>query len=243
MRSELELLGLTEGESKVYLALLELGSSLAGPIIKKTKLHRATTYQILQRLTEKGLVSFTIMKGKRHFEAADPEQFSRQLKEKQDILSQILPELKLKKSLAKQSQEITVYQGRNGIKTVCGHIIKRLSPGGTYYDFGVSGLFRDIMKEYWDKWQTMKQKNNIKAKVIFNESIRKNKYLLQDIKNTSYKFVPDEFYSSTDTMILDDTIILFIWTGQPPLAVMIKNKENAEGYKRQFNLMWKNAKK
>ncbi len=51
----LESLGLSEAEARVYLALLETGSTLAGPIIKKTGLHRGTTYQILQRLKEKGL--------------------------------------------------------------------------------------------------------------------------------------------------------------------------------------------
>ena len=54
--TELEVLeefGLTEAEAKIYLALLETGSTLAGLIIKKTALHRGTTYQILQRLKEK----------------------------------------------------------------------------------------------------------------------------------------------------------------------------------------------
>ncbi|MBU2442745.1 MAG: helix-turn-helix domain-containing protein, partial [Nanoarchaeota archaeon] len=62
----LEDLGLSEAEAKVYLALLETGSTLAGPIIKKTGLHRGTTYQILQRLIEKGLVSYVIKAGKRY---------------------------------------------------------------------------------------------------------------------------------------------------------------------------------
>ena len=46
--------GLTNAEARVYLALLELGSTTAGPVIKKAGLHRGTTYQVLQRLLEKG---------------------------------------------------------------------------------------------------------------------------------------------------------------------------------------------
>ncbi|MBU1270375.1 MAG: helix-turn-helix domain-containing protein [Nanoarchaeota archaeon] len=79
----LEDLGLSEAEAKVYLALLETGSTLAGPIIKKTGLHRGTTYQILQRLIEKGLVSYVIKAGKRYFEATDPNRFLAILKEKE----------------------------------------------------------------------------------------------------------------------------------------------------------------
>ena len=50
--------GLTEGEIKVYLALLELGSSTTGPIVDKSGISRSIIYQILEKLMEKGLVSF-----------------------------------------------------------------------------------------------------------------------------------------------------------------------------------------
>ena len=44
-------------------------------------------------------------------------------------------------------------------------------------------------------------------------------------------------------MIYKDMVILLIWTAKPPIAVVIKNKDNAESYKNQFKLMWKMAKK
>src|SRR3989344_1182878 len=55
--------GLTEKESEVYLALIELGSSSAGQIIQKTGLHRAVVYDLLERLIEKGLVG-NVFKGR-----------------------------------------------------------------------------------------------------------------------------------------------------------------------------------
>ena len=80
----LQELGLSEAEAKVYLALLETGSTLAGQIIKKTGLHRGTTYQILQRLKEKGLVSSIIKGKKQYFEPASPDRLMDVLKERQD---------------------------------------------------------------------------------------------------------------------------------------------------------------
>ena len=50
--------GLTDGEAKVYLALLELGSSTTGPIIHKSKIAKSIVYQILEKLMQKGLVSY-----------------------------------------------------------------------------------------------------------------------------------------------------------------------------------------
>lgn len=239
----LEELGLSESEAKVYLALIETGSTLAGPIIKKTGLHRGTTYQILQRLKEKGLVSSVIKGKKQYFEAVNPERLMDVLKEKQDKLSEILPTLKARLESSKEKQEVTVYSGVKGIRSVMDKMLEELNPNGEYYDFGVSGLFRDIMREYWDIWQKKKKKYKIKSYVIFNRKLKEeNPNLLKDYYGEA-RFHPKEYSSITDTMIYRDTIILFIWTAKPPIAIVIKNEDNAESYKNQFKLMWKIAKK
>lgn len=239
----LEDLGLSEAEAKVYLALLETSSTLAGPIIKKTGLHRGTTYQILQRLIEKGLVSFVIKAGKRYFEATDPKRFLEILKEKEEKLKEVLPSLMQKREISKEKQEVNVYSGYKGIKTVCENILEELKKGGEYLDFGVSGLFRDIMGHYWDLWQRKKKKWNIKAKCIFDETLKeKNPKLLKDYFGEA-RFHSYEFKSLTDTMIYNDKVVLFIWTAKPPIAIVIQNKANADSYRNQFNLMWRFSKK
>ena len=52
----LEKIGLTNGESKVYLALLEIGLSSTGQIIEKSQITSSKVYIILQKLEKKGLV-------------------------------------------------------------------------------------------------------------------------------------------------------------------------------------------
>ncbi len=238
----LEELGLSEAESKVYLALLETGSTLAGPVIKKTGLHRGTTYQILQRLKEKGLVSSVIKGKKQYFQAASPERLMDVLKEKQDKLQEILPNLKAKLKASKEKQDVTVYSGTKGIRSVMDKMLEE-SKNKEYFDFGVSGLFRDVMGPYWDLWQKKKKKYKIKSYVIFNEELKKKKSKLLKDYHGQLRFHPEEYSSITDTMIYRDTIILFIWTAKPPIAIIIKNKENAQSYKNQFKLMWRYAKK
>lgn len=239
----LEECGLSGAEAKVYLALIELGSTLAGPIIKKTTLHRGTTYQILQRLKEKGLVSSIIKGKKQYFDAVDPERFNDIIKEKQDHLKSILPTLKAKREISKEKQDVTVYSGIKGIRSVFDKILEELKPHGEYYDFGVSGLFRTTMGHYWDLWQKKKKEYSIKSYVIFNEELKKtNQKLLEDYHGQA-RFHPKEYASVTDTIVYTDTVILFVWTAKPPIAIVIKNKENASSYKSHFQLMWKVAKR
>lgn len=239
----LEELELSEAEAKVYLALLETGSTLAGAVIKKTGLHRGTTYQILQRLKEKGLVSSIIKGKKQYFEPANPERLMDVLKEKEEKLKEVLPILRAKLESNKEKQEVVVYYGIKGIRSVLDKMLEELRPLGVYYDFGVSGLFREVMGPYWDLWQKRKAKYRIKSYVIFNEEIKeKRQQLLKDYYGDA-RFHPREYSSMTDTVIYKDFVVLFIWTAKPPIAIVIKNRDNSESYKNQFKLMWKYARR
>ncbi len=240
--SILEKTGLTESESKVYLTLIEIGTSTAGPIIKKTGLHRGTTYQVLQRLKEKGLVSSIIKGKKQHFSPVEPKHLLELLKEQEKDLQEILPALQAKLDASKEQQEITVYSRPKGLRSVLDNMLEELKDGGEYFDFGVSGLFKEVMPSYWHLWQRKKKQYRIRSQVIFNEEIKEQKDFLKDYFGEA-RFHPKEFSSVTDTMIYKDTVVLFIWTAKPPVAIVIRNKDNAESYKNQFKMMWTLSKK
>jgi HTH-type transcriptional regulator, sugar sensing transcriptional regulator len=232
--------GLTDAEAKVYLALLELGSTKAGPLIKKAGMHRATVYDCLKRLMEKGLVSYTLKVKMKFFEAAEPDVLMNLLMEKEEHFKEILPQLKSLRKMVEIKQEVNVYQGKRGVRTVLENILNEMKSGGEYADFGVSGLFRTVMGPYWDFWQKKKKEYKIKSKCIFDERLKSDRKFIGCYFGEA-RFHSKEFPSPTDTMIYNDKIILFIWTADPPLAVVIRNKRNAEGYRNQFNMMWKHA--
>ena len=78
----LEDLGLSITEIKVYLSLLELGSSTAGPILEKSQLQNSVVHRAINTLITKGLINF-ILEGKRKiYQATDPENFITYIDEK-----------------------------------------------------------------------------------------------------------------------------------------------------------------
>jgi DNA-binding MarR family transcriptional regulator len=240
--SVLQEIGLTETEAKVYVVLLSLGGSGAGDIIKKTGLHKATVYSVLRQLIEKGVVSYILREKEHFFKAENPEVFLDLLKSRERKLREILPELKQKIGSEGKAQEASIYAGTRGIRTVCESILEELNPGGEYIDFGVSGHFKDVMNQYWFQWQKKKRLYKIRAKCIFDESVRQRKELLKEYFGAR-KFVPKQFYSPIDTMIYSDKVVLFIWNAKPPLAIKIKSQDVAQSYKNQFKLLWKIAKR
>ena len=86
----LEDIGLTNAEIKVNLALLELGPSTAGPILDKSGLQNSVVHMTLNRLIEKGFVTF-VKEGKvHHYQAVNPKHVIDYINEKKENFEEIL---------------------------------------------------------------------------------------------------------------------------------------------------------
>lgn len=233
----LEHLGLTNAEAKVYIALLDLGSSLAGKITSKTGIHRRTVYDSIERLIEKGLVSYIIQNNIKYYEAVEPDRLLDILKEKQDNLKDILPQLNLLYNTSKEKQEATFFRGRLGLKSVFNHQIK---VGKDILVFGASADAPNILKAYFPNYDRERKKKNINVKIVFDESNKDNPYI-KSIPNAKVRFIPKEFSSPAAINIYGDNVAIILWS-EEPFAILIKNKEIAKGYKNYFRLLWDTAK-
>ncbi|MFC1697393.1 TrmB family transcriptional regulator [Nanoarchaeota archaeon] len=229
--------GLTAAESKVYLTLLDIGSSLAGNISKKSGIHRRSVYDILDRLIEKGLIGYIKKNNRKWFEITNPERLIELLKEKEDNIKDILPGLQLKHKMAKEKQETHFYKGKEGVKTVFEDQIKE---GKEILIFGASKEGNEMLKYYFPHFDKRRIAKKIKLKVIFDESARNTKFV-RKIPLSKTKFVPKEFASPTATNIYGDKVSIIIWSDNP-MAILIAQKEVANGYRKYFELMWKIAK-
>ena len=71
--SDLKKIGLTEGEIRIYDALLELGETTRTLLAKKSGISPSKIYDVANRLLEKGIISSVKKQGIIHFSAADPD--------------------------------------------------------------------------------------------------------------------------------------------------------------------------
>jgi sugar-specific transcriptional regulator TrmB len=117
----LEEIGLSQKESQIYLALLQVDSESIQDLAKRTGINRTTVYPVLETLEKKGLVS-EVQKGKKvEYVAAPPERLEtfveRQkviLEERSERLKDIIPQIK---SIQRESGEkpiIKYFEGRDG---------------------------------------------------------------------------------------------------------------------------------
>lgn len=228
-------IGLTDIESKVYLILLKTGPSKTGIIIKKVGLHKATVYQTLERLIEKGIVSYIFEGNVKIFQAANPKIILSQLEEKQNNFKKILPELFRQSRLAKEKIKAEIFHGKKGIISVYRDVLKYQE----YYNLGAGIPIVEILGSFFYQLQKIKKEKKIKSKILVSESIKGSK-ITKEIQG-ELRYLSKEFEGPTNTIIYGNKIAIIVWSDL--IAFILESKETNKVYKKYFNLLWKIAKR
>jgi len=246
---ELIELGFNKNEAKVYLSLARFGKAVATDIIKQTKFHKNIVYDNLEKLIDKGLVSYVIEDGIRHFKIAPPDMLVQMFEEKKvemekkkDKAQRIAKEISKSMKVLKHKQEATIYRGIKGIKLFYNQAIEK---GIDYVSFGAPPESINIVGEaFWINLNRRLAENNIKARLIFNESIRKHGEMIKKgfPKTIKIRYFKEDFEPLTETNIQGDRVAIMVWT-EEPLLFLIQDKYVADSYLKFFNDMWKNSKK
>src|SRR3989344_9505212 len=153
--SILKRIGLTNSEIRIYTILLSLGATSAGKIVEETSMYRKNLYDALNKLIEKGLVTYIIENKAKVFQAKDPDNLLRYLEERKVEIDEekkevamILPELKIKFNLRKPEIESEIYRGNEGIKT----ILKECLNYHEILFIGATGDVENRLPHFWPQY-------------------------------------------------------------------------------------------
>ena len=162
----LKKIGLSEGESKIYLTLLRLGESKVHNIKQETKMHRTTIYDFLDSLIKKGLASYVVRNGVNYYIAAPPERLSSLIKEKEETLAQVLPDLTKIAESEKRKLKVEVYDGVEGYKTHLNLILKEKKEfiGFGFDESLFEKRFPTLLKSYFKKAEKLGIKERLISK-------------------------------------------------------------------------------
>jgi sugar-specific transcriptional regulator TrmB len=129
-------LDLSEKEATVYIASLELGLSTIQEIARKSQISRSTTYEVIESLTKKELMSALTKGKKKYFSAEGPERLmalidikEREFEKRKKELKAILPELKELSRLSRERPKIKFYEGKQGIRRIQEDILRTKNLG------------------------------------------------------------------------------------------------------------------
>ncbi len=240
-------LGLTNSELKVYFALLELESSTVGPIIENAKVPDSKIYSILEKLKEKGLVSFVIRNNVKHFQASDPrnlidilnERESEIEKQRKELEEKIIPYIEQRRKLTEEKQEATVYESFDGLKAAFNLILNTLNKGEEYQVF----MLGETLKEkrvirFFLSYHKKRIEKGIEVRLISQKPFKSVITKSHKYKGMKMRFTKRKL--PIGTFIFKNHIMTVVW-GEKPTAFVIKSKKNYEHYKEFFEEVWENA--
>ncbi len=246
----LEEIGLTGSEIKVYLALLKLGLSQKGQILKESKIAPSKIYYVIDKLKEKGLASEIIKNNVKHFSPAHPSRINDylrkkeiEIKEQEKSFNSLLPNLLDLQKQSKEETKVEVFVGWEGMLTAYRAIVDTSKKGESYYVFGAGKDPEEKKRSnFYIKHTKSLLKDKSKIKIIFDQSSRE--YVDKAERVLGFKYNKRFLYQKTPTEVTihRDKVAIIIRKIEP-IVILITDKETAQSFKTYFNELWKIAKR
>lgn len=224
----LEELGLSDKESKVYLALLEVDSYSVVDLSKKTGINRTTIYPILESLSKKGLISEVKVDKKVRFAAEPPERLETyverrklQLEEQEKRLKDVIPQLKSAQREEGEKPVIKYFEGKEGALSANEEYIKSAkNDSELMYMIYPRDLLEEIFTESdLEKHKKIRTGSKIQAKSVFTYT--KGKY--ESDKNSDRVQIDSNKYPiKADISVFEDKIRIST-LGKKISTLLIKN--------------------
>jgi len=240
----LEKIGLTPGEAKIYLALLELAQSTTGPIVEKSGVSTSKTYKILKRLQSKGLVSHIIKKNVINWTASSPKRIlelintqEKEIKEKKEQVEKIMPQLMKKIKSIQGKQQAEVYMGVKGMITVFNDETNYLieNPREINYVIGVTKGYSKQTYNFFKRLEAKRDNFKIKRRFLFGADSKETMPFVENSKHCQVKYL--SFASSVSINLYGKTSFISIFS-EEPIFFVIKSKEIADSFKGYFKILW-----
>jgi len=228
-------LGLSNGERRVYAAVLGTGIATLNAVHEKTGIERRNIYDILNKLIEKGYVGYTTENGKRTYKASNPSMISDEIGKRRERLSRLetqLPEIKSLYESYKPDISAEIYRGRDGIKAILEDSLNYKSIrfiGGTWF------IPREL-KYYWPRYN----ERRIAAGHAWYNLVRyeNRNDPLPEKRLMHVRILPKEFSGNPVVVYIYGNKVANVSWEKEEFSFVIENKEIAENYLRFHKYLW-----
>ena len=246
LKLTLQSFGLSDKESIVYVALLELGKGTVTQISKKAGINRTTGYDILASLANKGLVNISGKEPKSEYAVEPPEAIVKFLQHQQEETveqikkaEELVPELRLVHA-TQNRPKIKFYEGSEGLKHVYEDTLTSKEPIRAYAN--VDDMHKGLPNYFPEYYKRRAEKNIAIRAIVPKTSAGLERKTHDAAEKREIAFVPpDKYYFSPEINIYDNKIMIASW--REKLGVIIESAEIADAMKKIYELSWTEAKR
>lgn len=241
----LQQIGLTDKQARVYVACLELGSTTAQMIAKRSGVSRSTAYFILEELACMGLISFFDKEKIRHFTAEDPRRLFQETQHRMDTMERVFPELERLWGQRQSKTSVRFFEGLQNIKKMYDELLTLNLK--EYWVFGSSEYWKKADEAWFTDYMRRRADAGIRICLLADDApgTRWQMAYEKKIGGARVKIIPKKFTKmfplTSDTTILPDRVI-FQNYGREMTSVVLYSKEAADLMRLWFLMTWEMVK-
>lgn len=238
----LQNIGLDDKEAKIYLASLQLGPASIQELSKSSGVKRSTVYEVIDALTDKALITIS-QKGKRKvFTAQEPDNLLLYLKQKENVLAQIMPDLEALKNASANKPTIRIFEGQKGLEQIYEDMIKK--SGSIDLLAAPEEMISKGIAEYLKDWHKRRYAakipirfisiNNIGDEAMTNEKVAEKESLkvIKYLSKNNYPF-------TVGTYIYRNKVAFVSFGEKEMVGIIIRSPEINKTMKMIFEFFWR----
>lgn len=234
-----EALGLSQKESAVYLAALELGATSMTKLAKKAKIPRTSAYTIVRGMVEQGLLTVFRKPGQHLYVPVSPGKLLGRISEQREQFQTLLPTLQKLANKHTLIPDVRVIEGEGGVKTALREILEEKRP---FRAIVCVADMHHLMETHFDDFITKRIKQRLKVQLLTNRDVTSRKLKQLDGKELrTTRFLPIEKQFHTANYIFGNKIALLSLKQDPPVTVIIDDADIAHTHEMYFDLLWEGA--
>jgi len=233
--------GLSEKEARVYLTVLELGTSIASTIARRAELNRVTTYTLLEDLKKDGIVNETTKEGVKYYSVISPDILLKQLEQKYESFKEKVPELLALVEKFWSKPKVQFFEWLEGMKKMYSDLLTSTTEP-IYAFLGLESISPKL-HEYLDKeFLPQRIKLGIKARVISHAWAKNKIYKSLDkhaLKETRMIKNDDFILHHEINIYWENRVAIAMFNHEEMSALIIHSKKFHDTMLSIFNFIWK----
>ncbi len=232
--------GLSQNESAVYVALLQLGPSPVLQIARRAGLKRPTTYLVLDNLMSKGLVALVPRERKKLYLALPPERLKEKLERDLREIEKFLPELTALYHIQTEKPSVQFFETIEGMMNIYRDIVNSNSEVVSF--FSLETVPAEFTESFELFIRAVKEKK-MKLREIAYATDKSHFYIqkLRGYLNREIRFTSANHKFFTDNFIYGSKVALFSFKKR--FALVIESEDVANSMRSLFELAWQSAKR
>lgn len=240
MNDYLQTLGFSEKETKVYLALVELGMQAGSTIARTTGLSKSTVLFLLDGLAKRGIVQKS-HRGKVQYYFADPKDLmiteQTVLKGKTEALNKIIPLLTELKSPFSALPKVTFFEGIEGCRKIYWQLLDSKTE---ILEFGVHS---DLVQKFGEKFMNEFIEERVKRKLFLRALAQEDpiEKILQNLDKKQCREIrlfSGEFGRLYSSVAIFEEKVLLLNLFRDAFGILIENPEFSKTMRTIFEVQW-----